>query len=161
METASCVRLIENTDLKVQAVGTSSCDIFAFDSETNIITSGCYTGSLTDGFSVKLEIQDATDATTIFSTFDGITCTIGTDIQVADLTLSVTTPTFEGITEDDTAAEVTLTVIADGAVDASPYSNVEFGSEVAIVAQLTVDPSFSATMSGCEVKVGAADAVAP
>merc|ERR1712227_718999 len=79
----------------------------------------------------------------------------------ADLTLSVTTPTFEGISEDDTAAEVTLTVIADGAVDTFPYSNVEFGSEVAIVAQLTVDPSFSATMSGCEVKVGAADAVAP
>merc|ERR1711868_309914 len=105
-----------------------------------IITSGCYTGSLTDGFSVKLEIQDATDATTIFSTFDGITCTIGTNIDVADLTLSV---------------------IADGAVDTFPYSNVEFGSEVAIVAQLTVDLSFSATMSGCEVKVGAADAVAP
>ena len=145
----------------MKAVGTSNCDINALGTETDVLASGCYSGTLGGGFSVDLQIQDKSDDSIIFSTFDGISCTIGDSISVADLALTVTEPTFADITQEDTAEQVILTVIADGVVDAFPYSNVEFGSEVAVVAQLNVDSAFTATMSGCQVKAGEDAAVAP
>ena len=113
----------------------------------DILGNSCYSGDLTDGYSVAMKIYKDGDTTNVYSTYDGISCHIDDTITVNSLTLNIVAPTFadQNVTYNGTA--VTLQTVVDGSLT----KEAEFGSEVAVYASLSISSHFTAALTGCQV----------
>ena len=149
---ANCETLLGNSNLELIAddpdqAHRSTCKFSTLGQSLDILGNSCYSGDLTDGYSVALKIYKNGDTDNVYSTYDGISCKIETSVTVNSLTLDIEAPTFadQNLTYSGTA--VTLQTVVDGSLT----KEAEFGSEVAVYASLPVSSHFTAALTGCQV----------
>ena len=149
---ANCETLLGNSNLELIAddpdqAHRTTCKFSTLGQSLDILGNSCYSGDLTDGYSVALKIYKNGDTDNVYSTYDGISCKIETSVTVNSLTLDIEAPTFadQNLTYSGTA--VTLQTVVDGSLT----KEAEFGSEVAVYASLPISNHFTAALTGCQV----------
>ena len=149
---ANCETLLGNSNLELIAddpdeAHRTTCKFSSLGQSLDILGNSCYSGDLTDGYSVALKIYKNGDTDNVYSTYDGISCKIETSVTVNSLTLDIEAPTFtdQNLTYSGTA--VTLQTVVDGSLT----KEAEFGSEVAVYASLPISNHFTAALTGCQV----------
>jgi len=147
----NCKTLLTNSDLEIVAVPNQSgyvgdCVFNGFNQTIDILANpSCYSGSMTNGYGLDLDIYQVGETDTVYSTYNGITCSISPSVTVNTFTLTINAPSFDDITEVYTENAIDLEYIADG----STSKTAEFGSEVAVYAELSVASHFDATLEDC------------
>ena len=147
----NCKTLLTNSDLEIVAVPNGEtyrgdCVFNGFNQTIDILAKPlCYSGSMATYYGLDLDIYQVGKNDTYYSTYNGITCSISQNITVNPFTLTINAPSFDDITESYTEGAVSLSYIADG----STTKTAEFGSEVAVYAELSVASHFDATLEDC------------
>ena len=154
---ANCETLLGNSNLELIAddpdqAHRTTCKFSTLGQSLDILGNSCYSGDLTDGYSVALKIYKDGDTDNVYSTYDGISCKIKTSVTVNSLTLDIKAPTFADHSDysdysDYSGTAVTLQTVVDGSLT----KEAEFGSEVAVYATLPVSSHFTAALTGCQV----------